>query len=249
MPVNTPFTYDDIADAYAAGVDTAPYNALYERPAMIALLPPVAGTRLLDAGCGSGWYAAELAARGAMVTAIDASAAMIAYARQRFASTGFDALADKVELRIADLQEPLSFARDAFFDGIVSSLVLHYIRDWSSTLAEFRRVLKPNGWLVLSTHHPFAEALRLDTARYLEIEPVDDYWKWVGTVRYHRRPLSAIVDALTTAGLTLESLIEPLPTEAFQKAKPQAYERLLKSPEFLIVRARAGRTLAAKSTE
>src|SRR5205814_5734314 len=140
-------------------------------------------------------------------------------------------------------------ARDASFDGIVSSLVLHYIRDWSSTLAEFRRVLKPNGWLVLSTHHPFAEALRLDTARYLEIEPVDDYWKWVGTVRYHRRPLSAIVDALTTAGLTLESLIEPLPTEAFTKAKPQAYARLLKSQGFLIVRARAGRTLAAKSTE
>jgi hypothetical protein len=37
--LNVAFSYDDIADAYAAGVDSAPYNSLYERPAMLALLP------------------------------------------------------------------------------------------------------------------------------------------------------------------------------------------------------------------
>ena len=78
------FSYDAVADAYAAGVDSAPYNALYERPAMLDLLPPLPGTRVLDAGCGPGWYAAELASRGALVTAIDASAAMIGHARERF---------------------------------------------------------------------------------------------------------------------------------------------------------------------
>ena len=38
------FSYDDIADAYAAGVDSAPYNALYERPAMLDLLENIALT-------------------------------------------------------------------------------------------------------------------------------------------------------------------------------------------------------------
>src|SRR5262249_46461694 len=160
------FTYDDIADAYAAGVDTAPYNALYERPAMLELLPPVQGRLVLDAGCGTGWYAAELAGRGASVVAIDASAAMIGHAQDRFASPSLAELARQVELRIADLEQPLAFAADGSFDGIVSSLALHYIRDWSPTLDEFRRILKPNGWLLLSTHHPAAEAIRLGTTRY-----------------------------------------------------------------------------------
>ena len=56
MALNVAFSYDDTADAYAAGVDSRPYNALYERPAMLDLLPPLPGTRVLDAGCGPGWY-------------------------------------------------------------------------------------------------------------------------------------------------------------------------------------------------
>ncbi len=233
------FTYDDIADAYAAGVDSAPYNALYERPAMMDLLPPVAGTRVLDAGCGSGWYAAQLATRGALVTAIDVSAAMIGHARDRFASAPLSELARQVEFRVADLEQPLSFASGGAFDGIVSSLVLHYVLDWGPTLAEFRRILKPGGWLVFSTHHPITEAIRLDTHRYLDTELVEDFWKWVGTVRYYRRPLSAIIEALTNARLTLEKLVEPLPTEEFRTLKPDAYRRLLGRPEFLLASARS----------
>lgn len=236
--MNQAFSYDDIADAYAAGVDSAPYNALYERPAMLDLLPPLAGTRVLDAGCGAGWYAAELARRGAFVTAIDSSAAMIGHARDRFTSPEQNHLDHRVELRVADLGQRLVFASDAAFDGIISSLVLHYLRDWGPTLAEFRRVLKPDGWLVFSTHHPAAEAIRLDTPRYLDVEMVEDYWKWVGAIRYYRRPLGAIVEALTTAGLAVEQLREPLPVDEFRKLKPDAYERLLRRPEFLLIRAR-----------
>jgi 2-polyprenyl-3-methyl-5-hydroxy-6-metoxy-1,4-benzoquinol methylase len=63
----TAFNYDAIADAYAAGVDSAPYNALYERPATLELLPNVDGASVLDAGCAAGWYSVELARRGATV--------------------------------------------------------------------------------------------------------------------------------------------------------------------------------------
>jgi len=81
--MNQAFDYDGIADAYAAGVDSRPYNALYERPAMLELLPPIDGLRLLDAGCGAGWYAAELGARGAMVTAVDVDTVRPGASRRR----------------------------------------------------------------------------------------------------------------------------------------------------------------------
>src|SRR5262249_17741985 len=124
------------------------------------------------------------------------------------------------------------------FDGIVCSLVLHYLRDWAPTLAEFRRILKSNAWLLFSTHHPAAEAMRFETARYLDVERVEDHWKWAGTVRYYRRHLSAMIEALTTAGLVVERLVEPLPTDEFRTVKPESYKRLLRLPEFLLVRAR-----------
>ena len=238
----TSFRYDEIADAYADGVDSAPYNALYERPAMLELLPPVSGARVLDAGCGAGWYAAELASRGALVTAIDASAALVNHARKRFAAAPLNAVAGQIELRVEDLEQPLSFASDSSFDGIVSSLVLHYLREWVPTLREFRRILKPNGWFLFSTNHPAAESIRRETDRYLDVEPIDDYWKWLGTVQYYRRSLSSIIDALTEAGLGIEKLVEPLPTDEFRKVKSKSYERLLKQPEFLLIRARPCRS-------
>ena len=46
--------YDAVAREYAVMNQTAPYNALYERPAVISLLGDVAAQRVLDVGCGSG---------------------------------------------------------------------------------------------------------------------------------------------------------------------------------------------------
>src|SRR6185437_2041073 len=76
LTITDSYVDPDFAARYAAAVDEAPYNALYERPAMLALLPPVADCHILDAGCGGGWYAAQLLGRGANVTAIDASATL-----------------------------------------------------------------------------------------------------------------------------------------------------------------------------
>lgn len=56
------------------------------RARMLARLPAdLTGARVLDAGCGTGQMTAELAARGAEVTAVDISPALIAIARQRLA--------------------------------------------------------------------------------------------------------------------------------------------------------------------
>ena len=229
----TAFNYDAIADVYAAGVDSAPYNALYERPATLELLPDVDGARVLDAGCAAGWYSVELARRGATVIAVDSSATLVDYARHRVETAK---LGDQIELHVADLSEPLDFIADHTIDGIVSSLVLHYIRDWGPTLREFRRILKPGGWLLFSTHHPAADAKRFEPERYLETELIDDYWEWVGTVRFFRRPLSAVIQSVIDAGFAIEKLVEPLPTEEFRRQKPKSYANAMRWPEFLILR-------------
>ena len=232
--LKTAFNYDSIADAYAGGVDSAPYNALYERPATLELLPDVDGARVLDAGCAAGWYSVELARRGATVTAIDSSATLVDYAKRRIETAK---LGDQIELRVADLSDPLDFIADNAMDGIVSSLVLHYIRDWGPTLGEFRRILKPSGWLLFSTHHPAADARRFDPERYLETELIDDYWAWVGAVRFFRRPMSAVIQSVADAGFVIEKMVEPLPTEEFRRQKPESYANALRWPEFLIIRA------------
>src|SRR5215469_8357421 len=138
--------YDSIAEAYAAENETNLANAYYDRPAMLALAGDVAGRRILDAGCGSGPLSAELRDRGAVVTGIDISAGMLELARRR--------LGDDVRLQQADLESPLPFD-DSSFDDVVSSLVLHYLEDWTAPLAEFRRVLTSGGRLIVSVNYPF----------------------------------------------------------------------------------------------
>lgn len=237
------FSYDEIAEAYASGVDNAPYNAFYERPATLALVPDVTGAHILDAGCGSGFYTEELIKRGARVSAIDASVKMTKHAEQRFTDLGVlepqlnPPGPGRVSLRTADLTQPFDFLGDASVDGILSALVLHYLRDWGPTLAEFRRVLKPAGWLLFSTHHPATEAALFDVDNYFAIAEVQDYWDWVGTVRFYRRPLRAIIEPVTQAGFVIDRLEEPRPTDWFREEKPEAYARLLKHPQFLMVRA------------
>lgn len=236
-----PFNYDSIADTYAGRIDEAPYNALYERPAMFGVMPGVAGTRILDAGCGNGWYAEQLLHRGADVDAIDASAVMVEHARTRLAAQLSEGGQGRVSIQHADLMNPLPF-EDARFDGIVSPLVMHYIADWRPTLREFRRVLRSDGWLLFSTHHPATEMMRYAPENYFNVEHVIDTWKWLGKVEFYRRPLMEISSSLSDAGFVIERLVEPIPTEEFRAVKPDSFAELMRQPEFLIVLARPAPT-------
>ncbi|MDA0172439.1 class I SAM-dependent methyltransferase [Solirubrobacter taibaiensis] len=105
-------TYDAMAADYVADVEHSPYLALYEQPALRALLPPVAGRRVLDAGCGAGRHSAWLAEQGAEVVGLDASPEMLARARARVPGGTF---------AVADLGEPLAL-EDGAFDIVVASL-------------------------------------------------------------------------------------------------------------------------------
>ncbi|HEY7184411.1 MAG TPA: class I SAM-dependent methyltransferase [Blastocatellia bacterium] len=222
-------SYDGIARKYAETVDTQPWNAHYERPATISLLPPLTNVKALDAGCGSGWYAEHLLNRGAMVTAFDLNSEFVALTRSR--------VGERARVLQADLSGPLDFAGDGEFDVALSALVLHYLRDWQPALREFHRVLRPRGTLVFSTHHPFMDWKLFNKEDYFAIELLEDEWE-IGKVSFYRRPLTAISQDLDSAGFFIERLLEPQPTEEFRRVNPEGYERLSRNPWFLCVRAR-----------
>lgn len=230
MPPDDPIArdgYDALADHYAEDVTSNCYNAEFEFPATTDLVPDVAGNRVLDAGCGTGLYTEWLLEEGAEVVGVDASEEMLAHARE--------AVGDRAELHSGNLAEPLEFADDGAFDGVVSALVLDYVEDWNRTFAEFHRVLRPGGFLVFSTNHPFDEFPLPDDADYHEVERgVHD---WGVEIPYYRRPLEEIFDPLLEAGFRLDRVVEPQPTEEFRRQRPERYEKESRRPVFLCVRA------------
>jgi len=195
--------YDSFAADYSAENESSLLNAYYERPAMIDLAGDVDGHRVLDAGCGSGPLSAALRAKGAIVTGFDGSPAMLELARQR--------LGDDAALHVADLSRPLPFA-DGAFDDIVASLVLHYLRDWATPLAELRRLLKPGGRLILSVNHPIVYKLLYPDADYFAITRYSEENTFNGqsaVLTYWHRPVSAMTDAFAAAGFRVSVISEP----------------------------------------
>jgi SAM-dependent methyltransferase len=226
-------SYDAMAEYYFNEVDTKPFNAYYERPATISLLPDVKTKNVLDAGCAAGWYTNWLLEKGAAVTALDFSPRMIEMTRKR--------VGHKANVIRADLNEPLSFLEDNAFDVVISSLTLHYLKDWQTVMSEFNRILSKDGILVFSVHHPFMDFTYFKRDNYFLTELLTDEWQTTDgpiNVQFYRRPLSKIFSSLIEAGFAIENILEPMPTEQFKLIQPNTYEKLTRFPQFLFIRAR-----------
>lgn len=124
----------------------------------LALRP---GDRLLDAGCGSGQFALALAARGAIVTAADLSPAMIRLAQGHAAARP----ELPIQWRVASL-DALPLAADAV-EAIHARMALPFVPDIPAALAEFARVLRPGGRLLVSTAGAFSPVYRDAWRRHL----------------------------------------------------------------------------------
>lgn len=94
---------------------------------------------VLDVGCGTGLMSVRLARSGRRVAAVDLSAAMIARARRRYGLA--------VDFIEGDAED-LPFNDDAF-DAVVNLISFHHYPDPLRAVAEFRRVLRRDGRLVL----------------------------------------------------------------------------------------------------
>ncbi len=227
--------YQELADHYAAIIDTKPHNAYYDRPAMIGLWPELDGKRVLDAGCGPGVYTESLLERGAVVTSIDVSDRMIELARQR--------LGPEADLQLVDLTQPLDMFRDREFDFVNAPLCLDYIDDWRSLFCEFKRILKPDGQFQFSCGHPAFDAEYFETEDYFSVERVECTWTGFGknvVMPSYRRPLQEVLMPLIDSGFQIEQVVEPQPTDQFRQADLKRFNALMHRPGFLCVRAKVG---------
>lgn len=234
--------YHKHARAYADVVKDNDYNAEYERPTTLAMLdatlPDLIGKRVLDLGCGSGEYVAELLARGAEVTAVDLSPNMVEIVQARFEGK------QQVRCYQQDLSEGLPGEQDGHYDLVLSPLMIHYLEDQSRFFAECARVLKPGGHLLFSTHHPVADAEVSPSGNYFAREAISEQWDTVGTpvtVTFYRRSLGEQIGVVTDSGFVITMLQEGSPTQRLKERNPEAFLRLSTQPNFLFVMARRGR--------
>lgn len=229
MPAESAY-HDALGDFYASNANASAYNAFTDRPAVLGLVGDVLDADILDVGCGAGHYAADLLARGARVTGIDGSATLLDHARRR--------VQDRATLRLHDLEQPLDFAADGVFDGVVCALVLHHVANRRQLLSEIRRVLRPSGWLVVSTSHPTADWWRLGGSYY------DENWVDLpfgsSSIHFQRMTLETFLGELLDSGFALEALVEPRPGIELQAIDEAAYARLHERPCFVAVRMRRG---------
>jgi ubiquinone/menaquinone biosynthesis C-methylase UbiE len=220
----------EFATSYSNKVEYNSHNALYERPATLSLLPEVKGKKVLDAGCGSGVYSEWLIDRGAIVTAIDYSDSMISFAKEK--------VGDRANIIKANLNSPLTFLKEDEFDLVVSSMVIHYIKDWRNLFSEFNRILKTNGVLVFSTGHPCMDFYHFPEGNYFHTELVEEEWTAYNIkMKSYKRPLGEIFRVLKETDFRFDEMLEPQPLDECKDKFPDAFEILSKKPWFICFRA------------
>lgn len=102
------------------------------------------GLAVLDLGCGGGFMAEALAARGARVSGLDPAEQAIAAARRHAEHSGH-----AIDYRVGH-GESLPWP-DGCFDAVVCVDVLEHVADLERVLAEIARVLRPQGWFLFDT--------------------------------------------------------------------------------------------------
>jgi SAM-dependent methyltransferase len=212
-----------------------------EWPALQAMLPDMHGLRVVDLGCGFGWFCRWAREAGASrVLGLDLSEKMLARAQA-------DTADGAIVYQRADLED-LSLPENSF-DLVYSSLAFHYVEDAARLYATIHRALAAGGRLVFSTEHPIYMAshkpgwMTADDGR--KTWPVDQYsiqgsrttdWLSPGVVKHHRT-IATTLNLLIGCGFRIDRVEEFCPTPE-QIAQAPALAEEVERPMFLLVAAR-----------
>ena len=194
-----------------------------DRRHTLDLLDPQPGQRILDAGCGTGYYLSRIDHAGALPLGLDFSSGMLKVARRRL---------PRMPLIQTDLDAVLPVGPRRF-DAVLCALVSEHLTNLPLTFAEFSRVLRPGGRLVFSAFHPELAAAGIEAnfesegvEHRLGAEPhtVDDYLNRISgsgfrirsqqvfrgdselvreigwAEKYRGRPLLLLIDATSDSG-------------------------------------------------
>ena len=171
--------WDTAAGAYAEGQASGRdyYRLEFFGPAHIALCGDVQGLRILDVGCGTGYFAREMARRGARVTGVDISPRMLEHAVHAGSQ-------DPLGIRylVHDAANLLDRFAPGSFDMAASCLALQDMPEIPDVLQALHAVLVPGGRLVASIAHPCTDTPFREWAR-----EASGRQKWLCIDRYFER--------------------------------------------------------------
>ena len=234
--MNKPLAYDayqELAERYAALIDTKPHNAYYERPAMLAMWPELSGKHVLDAGCGPGVYAEEFEASPVpksfpltqVIECLSARASDLG-TRPICESPIFHNRLRCFQTRSSTLSTP----RSAWTTSKIGAVCFGSLQGFSNPADSFQ----------FSCAHPAHDAAYFSTEDYSATEQVQATWRGFGisvVMPCYRRSLEEVLMPLLETGFQIQKLIEPKPTEGFRAADLRRYNILLKQPSFLCVQS------------
>jgi ubiquinone/menaquinone biosynthesis C-methylase UbiE len=148
--------YERVAEEYDERIPGAgPADDMFTQAERDFLFGKVhADQRVLDMGCGTGRFTVPMAERGAIVTGLDISPAMLGIAGRKLAERHLHA--DLLEGDMSDLPFP-----DSSFDVVTSMLALMHIPldDRPAVFGEVRRVLRPGGCMLLGVKNSLIEQM------------------------------------------------------------------------------------------
>lgn len=198
---------------------------------------PLPSERALDIGCGEGRTTRDLTTRGHRVSAIDASATLVRYARD----------ADPISHYMVADAASLPFHGESF-DMAIAYNSLMDVDDMPRSVKEAARVLRGGGRLCVCVTHPMADAGKFGQrsadapfvidGSYLEQRSLIERFERAGLVMRFSSwcyPLQEYARAFESAGLLIETLREPVPDESFVQDDP-AEARWQRIPAFLFLR-------------
>jgi ubiquinone/menaquinone biosynthesis C-methylase UbiE len=224
--------YDAVADFYVNGFDSADDPASV---ALLNLLGPVAGLRILDVACGHGRIARELAQRGAEVVGVDISGNLIRKAREA-------EQAESLGIRYihTDVTAP-GLLGDRQFDSATCNFGLSDIDDLDGVVAAVSTVLRPRGSFVFSILHPcFTGGKDISGSGPTAGSYYDERYRTAQDARStlrrqvgaNHRMLSTYLTTLRQHNMWLDQITEPLPAPDWEPAHDAD-----RKPVFLVARS------------
>lgn len=165
----------------------------------------LAGKRVVDIGCGGGILSESMAARGAQVTAIDMAEKPLKVAKLHLLESGL-----KVDYRLTTA-EGLAAAEPGQFDVVTCMEMLEHVPDPASTIAACARLVKPGGWVFLSTlnRNPKSYLFAILGAEYiLKLLPrgTHDWARFIKPSELTRLTRDAGLDMAELIGMTYNPL-------------------------------------------
>lgn len=218
---------------------------LIEVPYILELIGDVRGKKVLDVGCGGGFYSLWLSEKGAKVLGIDGSEDMIKIAKEKASRKMLDtkfSIGDVTDLRI----------EDGVFDLVLSTLVLMDLKELDKAVSELVRVTRNGGDIVISVQHPILTAGDWERESGQKLfRKLDDYFMereleavWENErkervpFKYYHRSLQAYTQPFLERGCVLTYLIEPHPHKVYKILNPREYEDTKRIPHFIIFKFR-----------